>query len=170
MNHHHHRNRKLFYHHWISNLLSSNSIFLSITNLYLSFFRRKLPSNESIISDSIFEQEEFECRQNDFTEYLTTLNEIRQYREDDYHNRSKEKARQLEEYTDLQAKIDQIRRCIHEPRELFRQRFLEIERQRLEELAMQQQKLLEQEKAKAVAALIEPTKKKTTSPGKKKKK
>jgi vacuolar-type H+-ATPase catalytic subunit A/Vma1 len=124
--------------------------------------------DESIISDSVFEQEDFERRKNSFSEYSKYINAIRQYREEDSDNRAKEKIHQLEEYINLQAKIDQIRRIFNEPREAFRQRFLEIERQRLEELAVQQQKLIEEEKAKA-AAMIKPIKKKTSA-GKKKKK
>jgi small-conductance mechanosensitive channel len=131
--------------------------------------------NESILFESLTE-EQFEHRRKSFNEYLKSLNVIRQYQEDDYNHRSNEKTRQLEEYVDLQARIDQIRRCINEPREAFRQRFLEIERQRLQILAaeqqqQQQQRLLEEEKAKAAAAaaMVKPIKKKTSA-GKKKKK
>ncbi|CAF5144970.1 unnamed protein product, partial [Rotaria sp. Silwood1] len=59
-------------------------------------------------------------------------------------------------------------RTINEPREAFRQRFLEIERIRLQEVAAQEKKLFDEEKAR-LAAMIKPVKKKT-SPGKKKKK
>ncbi len=133
------------------------------------FIRRKSSLNESILFDSFIEQEEFEHRQKNFNEYLKSLNIIRQYREDDYNHRSNEKIRQLEEYIDLQARIDQIRRSINEPREIFRQRFLEIERQRSQLLAVEQQRLLDEEKAQAAAAMIMPIEKKT-SKGKKKKK
>jgi hypothetical protein len=126
------------------------------------FITRKSSLNESIL---------FEHRRKNFNEYLKSLNIIRQYREDDYNHRSNEKIRQLEEYVDLQARIDQIRRSINEPREIFRQRFLEIERQRLQLLAIEQQRqrLIDEEKAQATAAMIESIEKKT-SKGKKKKK
>jgi hypothetical protein len=55
----------------------------------------------------------------------------------------------LEQYIELQAKIDQTRRNMNEPREAFRQRFLEIERQRLQELAVQEQKLIDDGKERA---------------------
>ena len=116
-------------------------------------FRKKLLSDESIISDSLFEQEDFQRRQNDFHQYSKYINKMYQDREDDQNNRYKEKIRQLEEYVDLQAKIDQSRRNINEPREAFRQRFLEVERKRLAELAAQEQELIAAaEKAKAAAA------------------
>jgi len=56
---------------------------------------------------------------------------------------------------------------INEPREAFRQRFLQIERQHLEELSLQQQKLSEDEKS--TAFMIHKPMKKKTSAGKKKK-
>ena len=78
---------------------------------------------------------------------------MRQNRTEDHSNRYKEKIRQLEEYVDLQAKIDQFRRTVNEPREAFRQRFLEVERKRLAELAAHEQELIAAaEKAKAPAA------------------
>ena len=132
------------------------------------FIRRKLSLNESILFTSFTEHEQFKYRRNAFNEYLNSLDVIRQHREDDQNYRSNEKTRQLEEYVDLQGRIDQIRRCINEPREAFRQRFLEIERQRLELIAAEQQRLLEEERAKA-AAMIKPIEKKP-SVGKKKKK
>jgi hypothetical protein len=151
-----------------------NSIIIRRKKTYSYLFRRKSSLNESILFESLTE-EQFEHRRKSFDEYLKSLNVIRQYQEDDHNHRSNEKTRQLEEYVDLQARIDQIRRCINEPREAFRQRFLEIERQRLQILAaeqqQQQQRLLEEEKAKAAAAaaMVKPIKKKTSA-GKKKKK
>ena len=102
----------------------------------------------------------FEYRRNTFSEYFKSRNLIDQYREDDQHHRSYEKLRQLDEYIDLQSRIDQIRCCINEPREAFRQRLLELEHQRLQLLAAEHQRLLEEEKAKA-AAMIKPIEKKT---------
>ena len=136
------------------------------------FIKRKLSLNESILFTPFTEHEQFKHRRNAFNEYLNSLDAIRQYRDDDQNYRSNEKTRQLEEYVDLQGRIDQIRRCINEPREVFRQRFLEIERRRLAIIAAEQQRLLEEEKAKAAAAaaaMIKPIEKKT-SVGKKKKK
>ena len=109
-------------------------------------------SDEPIILDPLFEQEDLRRRQAEFLEYSKYVEEIRLHREEDHNNRYKEKIRQLEEYVDLQAKIDQSRRTINEPREAFRQRFLEVERKRLAELAAQEQELIAAaEKAKAAA-------------------
>lgn len=105
-----------------------------------------------VVLDQIFEQEEMQRRQADFREFTKYAEEIRHCRDEDHSNRYKEKIRQLEEYVDLQARIDKARRTINEPREAFRQRFLEIERKRLAELAAQEQELLAAaEKAKAAA-------------------
>lgn len=129
--------------------------------------RQKLFLDEPIVTDPLFEQEELRRRQAHFLQYAKYVDEIRQTREEEHSNRYKEKIRQLEEYVDLQAKIDQSRRTINEPREAFRQRFLEIERKRLAELAAQEQELIAAaEKAKAAAA---PTKGKGSA-GKKGKK
>ena len=136
----------------------------------IDYSRRKLSATETIVSDSASEQEDLERRQHKFIEYLKYVNELRQYRDEDQKYRLKEKTRQLEEYVDLQGKLDQIRRFVNEPREVYRQRFLEIERKRLAELAAEQQRLLVEEEARAAAAaaLAKPTKKKTSA-GKKKK-
>ena len=110
-------------------------------------------SDEPIVLNPLFEQEELDRRKAEFREYTKCADDIRHYREEDQNNRYKEKIRQLEEYVDLQAKIDQSRRTISEPREAFRQRFLEIERKRLAELAAQEQELAAAaEKAKLPAA------------------
>jgi hypothetical protein len=103
-------------------------------------------------------------RQNEFIEYSKSINEIHQNREEDQINRYQEKIRQLEEYINLQAKNDQTRRNMNEPREAFRQRFLEIERKRLQELAVREQKLIDNGKARASTGSI----KKKTVAGKKK--
>ncbi|CAF5129870.1 unnamed protein product, partial [Rotaria sp. Silwood1] len=71
-------------------------------------------SDEPVVLDPLFEQEDLRRRQTEFLEYAKYAEEIRQYREEDHHNRYKEKIRQLEEYVDLQARIDQSRRTINE--------------------------------------------------------
>lgn len=94
----------------------------------------------------ISEDEDLEHRRDAFAEYLKYLEVLHQSREIDLNTRSQEKIRQLEEYVDLQSRIDQIRRLMNEPREIFRQRYLEIERQRLQILAAEQQRLLDEAK------------------------
>lgn len=117
------------------------------------FSKHKMLADEPVILDPLFEQEELRRRQADFAEYNKYMEEIRHFRDEDHNNRYKEKIRQLEEYVELQAKIDQARRTINEPREAFRQRFLEVERKRLAELAAQEQEMIAAaEKAKAAAA------------------
>ena len=112
-------------------------------------FRQKLLSDGPINFDPAFEQEDFQRRQNEFNEYSKHIDAIRQHREEDQNNCYKEKLRQLEEYIGLQARIDQTRRKMNDPREAFRQRYLEIERQRLQALAVQEQKLIDDGKERA---------------------
>ncbi|CAF2133241.1 unnamed protein product [Rotaria magnacalcarata] len=130
------------------------------------FLKQKLRSDGSIVTYDLFEKEDLQIRQNNFTEYSKHMDEIRQSRQVDQSNRYKEKIRQLEDYVDLQAKTDHIRRTMNEPREAFRQRFLEIEQTRLQELAAREQQLIDEEKA-LVAAMAKPVKKKILT-GKKK--
>ncbi|CAF0738248.1 unnamed protein product [Adineta steineri] len=111
------------------------------------FLKQKLFSNEPIISDSFFEQKNFERRQNLFSEYSKSINEIRLNREDDQNNRHNEKLRQIEEYSNLQAKIDQTRRTMNESHEAFRQRFLELEQKRIQQITEKEENLI---KPKAV--------------------
>lgn len=91
----------------------------------------------------------------------------KQKRQEDFHNRYEEKIRQLTECLALQAKVDEARRTMYEPREAFRQRYLEVERKRLAELAAQEQKLIDEERAKAPKKKL--SGKKQLSSGKKKK-
>ena len=109
-------------------------------------FRKKLPSNESVINDSILEQKGLICCHNDFTTYFKHTDKIHQNRQEDCCIRHNEKIHQLEEYVDLQAKVDQVRQVFYQSREVVRRRCLEIERQRLQELVAQQQKLMDKEK------------------------
>lgn len=148
------------------------SLIGSISHSSSFSFRRKFSSNESTLSDFISEEEDLEHRRTRFNDYLNHLQNLQQSREQDLEQRSKEKLHQLEEYIELQSRIDQIRHSINEPREAYRQRFLEIERQRLQALAaeqqQQQQRLLDEAKAASVVT-SKPTKKKTSSKSKKKK-
>ena len=113
--------------------------------------RNRMLADQPIVYDSTFEKKELERRRNEFAAYDKRADDIRQTRQQDQKNRYKEKIRQLEEYIDLQGKIDQARRTMSEPREAFRQRFLEVERQRLKELAEKEQLLIDQDKSRTVA-------------------
>ena len=123
--------------------------------------------NQPRFIDALFEQEEFEERQGKFMEFAQFNDQLKQKREEDYYNRYEEKIRQLSEYIDLQGKINDTRRSMYEPREAFRQRYIEVERKRLTELAAQEKKLIDEEKAKA--ELTKQTTKKRSTSGKKRK-
>ena len=108
------------------------------------FLRPKLIDGQAKTIDSIFEQEEFERRQIQFMNFAEFNDGLREKRREDLQNRYEEKLRQLSECIELQGKVDETRRSMFEPREAFRQRFLEIERKRLAALAAEEQKLLDQ--------------------------
>lgn len=110
-------------------------------------FRQKFVDGETKIFDSIFEQEEFERRQIEFMNFAEFNDRLKEKRREDFQNRFEEKVRQLTECVEFQGKINEIRRSMFEPREAFRQRFIEIERKRLAELAAEQQRLIDEEKA-----------------------
>ena len=76
---------------------------------------------------------------------------LKEKRREDFQNRFDEKVRQLTECVEFQGKINEIRRSMFEPREAFRQRFIEIERKRRAELAAEEQRLIDEGKAKADA-------------------
>lgn len=103
-------------------------------------------SDRPIILNPLFEQEELQRRQSDFIEYSNKLAEIHLDRQADHDCRHTEKIRQLQEYTDLQDKIEDMRRIMNDSRDLYRQRLLENERLRLQALAEQEKKLSNIEK------------------------
>lgn len=119
--------------------IESNSLFL---------FRSKTHDDQALIIDEFFEREQLERRRHEFSEHAKYTDQLNNMREADATNRYEEKVRQLVEYVDLQAKVDRTRREMNGPREAFRQRFLEVERRRLAELAAREQQLINEEKAR----------------------
>ena len=123
------------------------------------FLRKKLPDGEAKTIDLLFEQEEFERRQIQFMTFAEFNEQLREKRREDFQIRAEEKVRQLSECIELQGKVDEARRSMFEPREAVRQRFLEIERKRLAELAAEERRLLDE----AVKPAGKKTKRKTAS-------
>ena len=80
-----------------------------------------------------------------FSEYADEQNNER---EADAQARQIEKIRQLTQCIELQAKVDQSRLAINQPREEFRQRYFEIERRRRAELVEKEKQIIEVEKLK----------------------
>ncbi|ESO89380.1 hypothetical protein LOTGIDRAFT_229226 [Lottia gigantea] len=83
-------------------------------------------------------QRRMEARQKEIQEYKAARERVEQWREQDKINRNQTKIRQLEECEELQAALDAARNAVNKPREAFRQKYLEAERKRLEELAAQE--------------------------------
>ncbi|XP_013419771.1 androglobin-like [Lingula anatina] len=93
-------------------------------------------------------QRQMDAKRKEIEEYKAFREQVEQWREEDRQLRNQLKIKQLEECQALQAALDKKRNEINIPREAFRQKYLEAERKRLEELAAQEAALrAEQEKA-----------------------
>uniref|UniRef100_A0A0B7A9C8 Androglobin domain-containing protein n=1 Tax=Arion vulgaris TaxID=1028688 RepID=A0A0B7A9C8_9EUPU len=100
------------------------------------FVRKTLP--EPLYKDEEIIQKLLEKRQKEIADFKIFREEVEKRREIDKQNRNLAKMRQLEQYQALQTALDEARDRINIPREAIRQRFLEAERIRLEELANQE--------------------------------
>ncbi|CAL1548032.1 unnamed protein product [Lymnaea stagnalis] len=121
------------------------------------FIRKTLP--EPIYLDEEEKQKLLEKRQQEIADYKAFREKVEQWREMDKQNRNKAKIQQLKQYQALQAALDAARERINIPREAIRQKYLEAERLRLEELE-RQAALLKAEQGSAVTKGKKPPKKK----------
>ncbi|XP_070569023.1 androglobin-like isoform X9 [Ptychodera flava] len=106
----------------------------------------------SNVEPRLLDEEEMRREQDEqqrtIQEYRLFREEVLESREEDRKRRNAAKERQIEDCEKLQATLDMARAKINEPREAFRQKFLEAERKRLEEIAAQEAALkAEQEKS-----------------------
>lgn len=120
-----------------------------------------------MLKDEIFEREQAKLRKMEFDNFMAFKEQISKFRDEERKYRLNEKLKQIEECENLQvgicfinaftclkslnkkfnlfkAKLEASRRDIFEPREAFRQIFLEAERKRLEEVANQEAQLVAQ--------------------------
>ncbi|KAL5010667.1 hypothetical protein ScPMuIL_012972 [Solemya velum] len=100
-------------------------------------------------------------------EYKAFRQQVEQWREKDKQLRNLTKQRQLDECEELQAKMDAAREAINKPREAYRQKYLQAEQKRLEELAAQEAAVKAEQDSKSPKR--GKSAKKSPTPGKKKK-
>ncbi|XP_052808177.1 androglobin-like isoform X3 [Mya arenaria] len=100
-------------------------------------------------------------QQQQIAEYKTFRQSVEEWRKQDRELRNNTKEKQILECEELQAMLDDARKSVNEPREAFRQRYLEAERKRLEEIEAAEAKL------RADAEVKSPKGKKGSAKGKK---
>nr|KAG5705054.1 hypothetical protein BaRGS_018784 [Batillaria attramentaria] len=90
-----------------------------------------------------------EERQRQIAEYKAFREQVEAWRAQDRALRNATKIRQLDEAQALQTAVDMARESVNVPREAFRQRFLEAERRRQEDLAAQEAAMRAEQEAKS---------------------
>lgn len=111
------------------------------------FVRRTL--DKPRLLDETEMQKLLEERQKQIAEYKEFRQQVENWRAQDRAARNVTKIRQLDDAQALQTKLDMTRESINMPREAFRQRYLEAERKRQEELAMQEAAIKAEQEAKS---------------------
>ncbi|XP_064627067.1 androglobin-like isoform X5 [Lineus longissimus] len=102
---------------------------------------------ETRYKDEFEVQRQLEAQQHEIQEYRLFRQGVEEWRENDRKLRNLLKIQQLEMCEELQAELDKKRHEINTPREAFRQKYLEAERLKMEEIAAQEAALkAEQEK------------------------
>nr|XP_006811496.1 PREDICTED: androglobin-like [Saccoglossus kowalevskii] len=110
-------------------------------------FIRSTESEPRLLDDEEMNRQRAEQEQL-IQQYKAFREEVLTWREEDRKRRNLTKEMQIQECEELQEKLDKARKGINTPREEFRQKFLEAERKRLEEIASQEAALkAEQEKS-----------------------
>jgi len=123
--------------------------------------RKTLPEPRYLDDEEL--QQLLEKRQKDVAEYKAFREQVEKWRDSDRQLRNRTKLQQLEQCQALQAALDAARERINIPREAIRQRFLDAEQKRVEELANQEAAMKAELEAKS------PKGRKKSPSGKKKK-
>ncbi|XP_022081747.1 androglobin-like [Acanthaster planci] len=87
------------------------------------------------LKDEVEIERQTQVKQEEVRRYRAFRDAVMEAREEDKRDRNQTKERQLQKCIELQTSLDERRLQINEPREAFRQKFLEAERKRLEEIA-----------------------------------
>ncbi|CAF0778069.1 unnamed protein product [Brachionus calyciflorus] len=98
------------------------------------------------LKDENFEKEQDNLRKKEFESFVSFKEQMNKFREEERKYRLQQKIKQIEECEILQSKLDAARMEVYEPREAFRQVFLDAERKRLEDMANQEAILASQQK------------------------
>lgn len=99
---------------------------------------KRTTNDGRVLKDDRFQREQDELRKREIQNFLEFKSDLSRFREEEKKFRVHQKMRQLEEYEALQLRLDESRKLVNEPREAFRQIFLDAERKRLDELAKQE--------------------------------
>ncbi|XP_071801000.1 androglobin-like isoform X5 [Asterias amurensis] len=92
-------------------------------------------TGEPRLKDEVEIERQMRVKQDEVRRYKAFRESVLDAREEDKKDRNQTKERQLQQCIDLQTSLDERRATINEPREAFRQKFLEAEKKRLEEIA-----------------------------------
>lgn len=101
-------------------------------------------------------------------EYKAFRDQVKAWREQDKQKRNLTKIRQLEQCEELQAMLDAARESINAPREAIRQKYLEAERKKQEELEAKEAASLSDQNSKSPKGRKSAKGKKSPANGKKK--
>ncbi|KAL4233261.1 hypothetical protein ACF0H5_007945 [Mactra antiquata] len=99
---------------------------------YTPFIRRSTDTPRYLDEEEL--QRKFQEQQQQIAEYKTFRQQVEDWRKKDKELRNMTKEKQIEECEELQAMLDAARESVNQPREAFRQKYLEAERKKLEEL------------------------------------
>nr|XP_022294392.1 androglobin-like isoform X22 [Crassostrea virginica] len=116
--------------------------------------------------DEIRRREEEQKRQ--VEEYKAFRDHVKAWREQDKQKRNLTKIRQLEQCEELQAMLDAARESVNAPREAIRQKYLEAERKKQEELEAKEAASLSDQNSKSPKGRKSAKGKKSPANGKKK--
>ncbi|XP_048766494.2 androglobin-like isoform X7 [Ostrea edulis] len=116
--------------------------------------------------EEIRRREEEQKRQ--VEEYKAFRDQVKAWREQDKQKRNVTKIRQLEECEELQAMLDAARESVNAPREAIRQKYLEAERKKQEELEAKEAASLSDQTSKSPKGRKSAKGKKSPANGKKK--
>lgn len=92
-------------------------------------------SGEPRLKDEVEIERQMKKKQEIIQQYKVFREQVLNAREEDKRERTLTKEKQLQECIELQTSLDERRNLLNQPREAFRQTFLEAERKRLEEIA-----------------------------------
>jgi len=99
-------------------------------------------SNFQVFKDENIERQLAEERKQEFDNFRYIREQILRIREEERKNTITYKSKQIEECETLQQKLDEARKKVYEPREQFRQAYLDAERRRLDEIHAKEQLIL----------------------------
>lgn len=133
---------------------------------FSSFLKKPEREPRYLDDEEIRRREEEQKKQ--VEEYKAFRDQVKAWREQDKQKRNLTKIRQLEQCEELQAMLDAARESINAPREAIRQKYLEAERKKQEELEAKEAASLSDQNSKSPKGRKSAKGKKSPANGKKK--